>query len=497
MSQHPGVFLRLPRRDARVVLTGVLSVLLSATVVAQATAPETRLLSFVRKLPPAVRVAVLGSTDPSARSLLESLFLLPRGTDFPTRRPVAVLLVAREDNDALAPVALLEPAAAARAGLAGVPLGGFTAVGDLEALQELRAEADGPTVTPSVLRFLSGARGQRVVIQQRWLLAKLKNLERLLGAGAATPDAAASKDAQRPDADGSQAYLAVDVEGDSRRFRLRSLVPGDYAELAARSAPLLRAPPENAMVVLDGLPTAWVFPTDLPPILDALRRESGVGEELAAVAAQVQAEPLLLAVRSGAATLPEVVLGVGRPAGPAGAALEASVRALLDRRLTIAGAVTERVRVGEAVIRHQRRSLKAAVVLDEREGEWRILTARGAARQSDLIAALHDQVILLGSSRDGIRALMAEVAVKRRAESAWSRPSGRLARSLPAWHRRGPNVEVFLDAARLRRLPLTALAVRGIPENLRRWADALDTLRLELKGDRDGLLLTAFGELQL
>lgn len=507
---HPRFFERVRRRDARVVVSGVLAVLLFGIIVARVTAPETRLVAFLRKLPPIVHVAVLERGGmPGTRALVEAVLQLPSPDPLPAGQPIATLYVTRASPNASAPardlvaVRLLEPGMAAQVGLPGVPLGGFTAVGDPDILAALRAQVSGQTVAPSVLRFIRSASGLRVLVHETWVEDRVGDLERVLGTPpAAIPSfsASTSDDAgARAREPGTEPYLAFDIEGDIRRFRFRGAVAGDFSSFAARAAPLLREQPKNAIVVLDGFPASLIFPVDLPPLFDALRRDTGVGEDITNILAAVQSQPLLLVVQSRTSGAAEVLVGVSRPAGDEGTALETAVRTVLNHRLAIVGAVTERIRVGETVIRHHRPGpATARAVTEEPRGTWRLLTAhRAAGPGADVIAALHDQVVLFSTSRETLGGVINDLVPRRPGDRISSPITGTAAlRRLASPRSRTPDAAVVLDGARLRRLPVIALALRGASEPVRRWADAIEMLRLDVSAGEEELSVTASGELR-
>lgn len=430
--------------DARTVVFGVLSVLVLVTAVTRWTSPEARLFRFLKTVPAFVLAVVIEPEHPeTVRSLVGQFLGIPDAAIRSGARPAATLLVDRGSGEHA--VVLFEQDSLANK--RGSSVMGFAAVGDDAAVALLRSwEGRSPTVPASVLRFLRQPvnNGVRVLVRLP-LLARRLPPDVLQG----VPDS----------------LLALTLEAAGRRVVIRGLLPGDVAEGAPAAGVLLQRPPPDSLVLLDGIPASQLLPESLPPLLQALKAESGVTHELDALARALGESPGVISVRRGPAGTTEIVVGFdtkGRPPE----AVKAAARALLQRRLELVGAVTERVRVGDRVIRHRRprspdvarpRSEPALSLGETLRDGWSMLRAPLGAGAADLVAAVNDTSAIFGTSEEAVLAVAHGFGGEEQVH----------------------NLRFFADAEHLREVPVVVLALRGLPERLRVWLEALETVHGE------------------
>lgn len=447
--------MRVLLSDARTVIGGVCATLLLALVVTRWTGPEAHLSAFLRALPSDVSAVVIDAERSSAaRALLDALLRLPPAVLPAGVPPVAALVLAGERGEQSA--ALVTPDVAARAGLVGVPRGALLLVGGNGALPEVASEEGRPALPPEVLQFFRRSPGSRVraLLRTSWLATRVPALA--LPAGA--PE-----------------FLAVSAEASSRQLRFSAVMPSAGVSPSARSRTLLAGSLPGELLVLDGLSAAELLPAKLPPILDALRAESGAGAELQALGERLGDRPVAVVVRAAATEFPDVVVATVAEAGRGGW-IESAARALLERRLALSSAVTEQLRSGQKVIRHLRPALAAAGGLREAVVDgWRLLEAPRAAGPKDLLVARDGDRVLIGTSRTAVLDV------------------GRVLR-LPGSRVGAPLLAIALDGELLRRESLAVRVLEGVPSDLDPWVRALGMLHVTATGGRGVVEITGTAE---
>lgn len=433
------------RGDARTVVFGILAVLILLTIVVQRTNPDVRLFRFLNILPLSVTAVVIEPERPvPARALAGTFFGIPNVTLPHGLRPVATLLV--ESGSGERAVALLERSAANRAGILGPSVAGFIAVGDDAALARLRSEdMRTPSLSPAALRFLrqSQSAGVRVLARTSFVARRIPR-----GVLQSVPPG----------------VLALSLEASEQRLGISGILPGDFSAFDRGASVLLGRPLADAVLVLDGVPASQLLPADLPPVLEGLKEGSGVRAEIDRLARALGESHGVVAVSRGPAGGMEVVVGFdvrGRPREEVKQAAEA----LLQRRLELVGAVVERVRVGDQVIRHRRpratgekpKTGDVSLIESSRDGRDIVRAPMGAGI-ADLVVVLDDASLMFGTSEAAVVSVASGVGRERPTR----------------------NLQFFADGLHLRQLPVVALALRGLPEHLRPWLEALGTVRLEL-----------------
>lgn len=447
--------------DARTIIAAVLSALFIVLLVLWYISPEAELTRLLRHLPPEVRVVILESSDAKTdndqhsvshpRDLLLTLLEIP-AAEFPAEIPSRATLIVESAAETYAPIVLFDQSVARRAGLTGVDLGSLIAVGKDSAL--LTERRSNPLVLPfSSLRMVQSASGLRLLIHPAWIARKF-------------PLLAPPKELNT--------FVALTVHGDAQRTHVDGFIPGTVGMSHAGGRLLLQRP-ESAFLTLDGVPLSALFPPELPPLLEALRAEAGIGSEFrtltdllgdAAALFVVQAQPDGALAMIGGVT-------VDAETQPA---VEDAVRKLLARRVAIAHAVVETVRNNSRTIRHVRpqqhdESSASPDGIEEfsRDG-WKIFKAPNAAGRGDLIAAFRGQFILLGNSLDPLLS----VGTALRSDDV-----------------RDSTQRLFIDGAIGRRVPLVQFAFRGAAPVLRPWTEALGQLTAEATPHAQGLRFSA------
>ncbi|MDP3685731.1 MAG: hypothetical protein Q8R32_02775 [bacterium] len=434
--------------DARTIIVGVLGLLLVTFAVFQQTDPEAAVFRLLRDLPPEVQMVLLASPtaqpsrlfsrdSSSAKELVLSLLNLPP-VRIPPELPTLATLVIEDPAGNEQSVVLVEQSVVHRFGLRGVEVGGLVALGEGSHLLAARSR-EMRTVSPTLLRELRTAPGVRVLVHPGWFLRRFPALPQPNG----------------------QELMALWVQGDSRHLRTEGMFPRGRETFISNGKRFLATRPDNALLVLDGIPASALFPSELPPLLEALRAETGVGPEVRALTEVLRDTPVFLVIQAQPEGLPTITAGMA-PAEEHRERVEAAVRALLVRRLAIAQAAIETVRANGRTIRHARPSSQPGELEETHDGPWRILRAPKAAGAHDLVAGFRDGVVLLGTSAGSLREI------------------GAALRSADA---RDSTTQFFLDGALLRRDPAVAFALRGLSPELRSWANLLERLVIEVSSE--------------
>lgn len=432
-----------------------------ALVLTHRAGSEARLVAFLRTLPPAVQVVLLEPERPSAlRPLLATLGRIPEPTLPADVHPTATVLVEAETGVRV--LALVTPAEARRAGLSGLSRGGFLLVGDIAGLDAVWRDRGGVyhPVSPAVLRFLRRAprTALRAFVRTSWLAARLP----ALGLPTTAPES-----------------LGVTVAGDTRQLQVSAILPRGAAGSSLPSRTVLTTPLAGAALLLDGVPASELFPRPLPPVLDALRQESGVRAELTEIARVLADQPLVIVVRSSPESVPEIVVGTRRDPERSDALVRA-LEALLERRLALASAQTDIVQVRGQRIRHQRPGRAARELRQATDGPWHTIEAPRAAGDRPLVVAESAHAVLVGTSRDAVLAVGSTVGTS---------PSSTA--------QRGTLLQAFVDGELFRRPPIIAHALQGLADDVRPWAEALRTLRLDVRSTRAALVVRGTAEFHL
>lgn len=442
----------------RWVIAGVLGVLVLASLALRSSSELRRLQAVIGRLSPDVGIVILepvadAPTDTlRLRQALDTLGVLPPPTVPARVHPVVTVVV--DTPDGAQRVVLLDPAEAARERLTGSSVGGWVAVG-AAADRAFRVPSARAPLDPAVTRLLRVDGGIRLLVRQSWLAQTVPLLARGLA---------------------EERLLTLELRGDPRHVRLSGTVPNSQALLRG-ARPLLRDDPPGAVLVLDGAPVRAVLPETLPPILAALRDESGVAGEIRSLALLLADAPSTLVLQLAPNGNLYAAFGILVPTTADHAALRGSLQALLARRITISDAVVEQVRENGRVIRHLRPSSGASDRLrEERQGALEFWTARALVGQGDLVGVLGPRTLLLGTDRDLALAVAEEV------EQSEVEPVER------------KGVRVAVDGDLLRRVPVVALALRGFSPHVRPWAAMLGALRIDVREERPDLTFTVTGE---
>lgn len=445
----------VPLGDARTIIAGVLGLLLASLALFQQTTPEAELFRLLRDLPPEVRVVLIEpsaaqpsrlSNTPSPNGLVVSLLKIPPAR-IPAEVPRLATLVIEDAKGSEESVTLVEQSVVQRFGLHGVEVGGLVALGNGSPLLAVRLQEKRSAVSPTLLRELRAAPGVRVLVRTVWVMRRFPALPQ----------------------PSEQELMALWVQGDSRHLRAEGMLPKEIRSLGISGYRLLSTQPEDALLVLDGVSLSTLFPPELPPLLEAIRAETGVGPEIRALMEMLRDTPVVLIVQAQSEDFPRITAGLALTTENR-QRVEAAVRTLLTRRLAIAQATVETVRADGRTIRHARPSPNRSELEETHDGPWRILRAPQAAGAHDLVAGFRDDVVILGTSPEAVR------------------EAGAVLRPMDA---RDSTARFFLDGALLRRVPTVAFALRGLSSELRAWTEALERVTIEVSGESRNLRFVA------
>lgn len=432
-------FVRL--QSAPVVIGAVLALFLGAMVVTTVWSPAVRLSQILERLPPAISVVLLPSEAPMrAEGLVVSFLGLPQELLPPQGRPAAIL--ALEVDGRRRALALVEAVSARAAGQRGPLVSGFTIVGDQDAAERLAADIQG-----------GGFKLPKVLRQFLRTPAESTELRLLLRPGVALSALPAEL----------RSSLGTDLVGlrlldEGRDLRFSGLASWGSAP-AGRTAPILGRVMDEALLVLDGVAVADLFPPSLPPLLEALKAATGVRAELNALAEALRGNSGVIVILASAGGRVDLVGGF--LASENRDQVVAAARVLLQKRLALHGAATEVVRAGGLVIRHRRPpGAGSPLALVDREVEgWHVIRAPRAAGTADLIAAWNEAVFLLGTSEDAVLRVAPHL------------------RTVPG----SLDLRFSLQVERLRKLAVVRQVLAAFPLSLRKIVSALELVDLEVE----------------
>lgn len=459
------------RGDARVVTATIITLLAVASVLVQLSDRERQLEGVLTRLSPEVRLALLparpdtaaadASADFSAtRQLIGNIFNLQH-TELPDAvSPLAIFTL--DSPRGVQEVLLFDRAVAKRFSLTGERIGAFVAVG--AAAPRLLSPGHEPdTLSPEVRGFLRrSAHSTRILVQPSWALRRVPALASL--------------------APSNDTLVGLSASRDPSRIHLEGLIPKPVDAAWPATRTFFRHVPEEALLLFDGVPVTQLLPDKLPPLIGALLSESGVSAELRDLARLFREETAAVVLEQNPDELHSLSVGLSLPPQVGTEEVVEAVRVLFTKRLALAGPVTERLRINGRTIIHQRLRREVArspaapnvtsALEETRYGARRILKAPLAAGAADLVAVFDKETVVIGTSRE-----TAERAADRLRSSARGPDSG--------------EVRLFLDGIRTRHLPAVTLALRGLDERLRPWAESARTVLLRLRAGTESLHLSA------
>ncbi len=453
------IMLRSLIGDARIIIVAIVTAFALVFLVLRATSPDATLLRLLHRLPPTVRVVMLEPAERAAatgdhastRDFLRTVLDVPAAARSPSM-PIRATLVLETAENVYTTVMIAERSVAHRFGLSGVDSGSLTVIGD-HAESVVSPPAD-TVALPFVSRQqIGGETDVHVWLHPRWISRQFPLL---------VPPR------------GLNTFVALTVRGDGQRLHIAGRLPLATSATAVGGRLLLRRP-EHAVVIVDGVPMSALFPSELPPLLEAVRAETGVASELRALTELLDGNPSLLVVHAQPDGQIAVTGGVTVDEHTH-STVEDAIRKLLSRRFAMTHATGETVRANGRSIRHvrpQQPSSPAAspdgIEETYRDG-WRILRASGAPGHSDLFAAFRDQFVLVGNALDPLLL----VGVSLRSDDIQDSAQ-----------------RFFVDGAVGRHIPIVQFALRGAAPALRTWAEALGQLTVEVAPDARGVQFSA------
>ena len=414
--------------------------------------PEAQLPRTLLRLPPPV-VAVLretGSPDPDRVTMALSRVLPTRVVDIPSGVRVRGLLYVEAERE-IVPVALAfrrdVPAGF------GIPWRGFVLFGDARAVREITTARLSPLSRGdhALLSLLQGDHPHVLLVRQ---------------------DALARQSPLLKDLGGNQ-WAALAWSGGPRHITFRATLRGGGRALEGAAEQLPASLPPS-LLMIDGLPLRLVLPQDLPPVLEALRSASGVGEELRALQGILQGQPVSVALVEHEGEVVPLLVATVAPSDTD--AVRQTLTALFTQRLRELSQVTEKVRgPSGTTIRHRRPAQNVQVLSETRGGAHTLRAPCGAAAHvsprgpdacgsgRDLVALLRDEMLVLSTSEATV------ASVFRALQEDTPQP------------RNGAGVTVAIDMARLKQLPLTATVLARVPSAVRSWLDILESARARVR----------------
>ncbi len=458
--------------DARTLAAGVIGVLVLVLLLLQWTGPDVALARTLRNLPAAVQAVIIESPDGGVgQAILMAALRLPLVPLPKDVQPLATLVVVTEEGEST--VALVRRSAVLPPDRSTVALGGLMAVGEVEVLRHVTSGAQAPTTVRSdLLRVLRDAPhgAERMLARTAWVSDHVP----ALGLSADASGIVALWVERTP----HQVRLTGRAVPAARPAELQQERSGARPPARGSGRPVrLRERPPGTLLVIEGVPASSVLPSELPPVLEAVRAESGVGTELSELVRALGDEPLMVVLRARPDGSLDVVVALPQ-SGSGPEAVAAAVDALLAKRLALVSVVTDTVRVNGQRIRHRKPVARASDLPRETLPDgWDVRVAPHAGWGTDLVRAQNGDVVLLGTSREAVLDLRSAVT----RETA--RPSSPTA------------LRVFADGDLLRRQPVVALALRNLPAAARGWAETLGTVRLDVGWSLDALTFTARADL--